>query len=419
MSGGLLYSPDTGVSDAWSAGQPKLADYGNDVAKWLAAMKDYAATQNGGPAFPAQPTDAQMSAAYGPGWHAAGAGITPPSAGEYYAGLLNSEYINQNQEGVKGPSFEMQLQAREAARPGEMQAAYNAVNPKTGEPLLLPQIGGYLEQVDHLTPPGGTPPDQAPGGTPAVNPAGGTFYDPQTGQLVSSTINPQPDSGLFEVPNNFDPNDPNAPRIAQAMGYIALFAKQGSLYGSDQSNNWQMLNDILVPLGIDPATFVAGVLNYNNYQVNEDGTVVLGTAPFAGYTPPDGGSTTPPAGNAALSPVAGGGTGLLPNTTSPPQPGVAGGGTGLLPNGAPAPQPGVAGGGGGLLPGASNSLVNQNPSPQANDINLGQFDPYAMGQSPSAMDLHQQYGSAATLDPRYPDWMLSHQPPIRRRLPAF
>jgi len=386
-----LYDPSATASATQLGPIPTLDQYGYDVAAWQKAVQDYAKLANGGPAFPTMPTDQQMTDAFGSGWSAAGSGMHVPSLGEYQARLLNTEYVHQYQPGVKGPSFGLQMQAREHARPGEMQAAYDAIDPETGKPVLLPQISGYLESTYGTTPtqPGQTAPGGAPGSAPAVNPPGGTFYDPASHTLIPMGANPDPAQGWLEVPNNFSPNDPNAPRITQAMGYINLFVKQGSLYGADNTANWQTLHSILDPLGIDPAVFVAGVLNYNNIQINDDGTLASTTQPFAGYTPPGPNPNMPPGVNSTPAPYqpASGATAPASNPSGPVQ------------------QPGVND----PVGQHSQSLVNQHPQTQG--IDLTRFDPGSMQPATSyAGQLAKQYGNTSTIDPRYPDWMLLNRP---------
>jgi hypothetical protein len=288
-------------SDAWYGQLPKLEDFGNDVAKWQQAVKDYAAIANGDPAWQAMPSDADMAAAYAPGWHAAGAGITPPSAGAYDANLLNQEYLMSNQEGVKGPSFALQLDSRNSVRPGEMQAAYDAVNPDTGEPLLLPQVLSYLEDIYGLAP--------------------SHQYQPPM------------------IPMNNDPN-----------------------YVRDEAARRQALID-----------------QYNPAPVGDLGP---GNAGGGGLFPPAAG---PPQRPGVNDPV------RLPSqqvhTMGAQSPGFD-----LPPDMATAPNPGDQG----FLGGA--------PPPET--------------PSQMALRLHAQYGSTATIDPRYPDWMLRHAPPSGDAIPA-
>jgi hypothetical protein len=391
------------------------------VTKWLAAVKDYAAIANGGPAFPAMPTNDQMAAAYGPGWMAAGSAEPPISKGEYYSGLLNNEYLTQAQPGVHGPGIGLRLSSRESVRPDEMQSAYNAVNPETGEPLLLPQIGGYLESTYGLsptgsaTPPGGTDQTGQPGAAGPLNAPGGTFYDPNSGALVMMPGNPDPSSGLLEVPNNFDPNDPNAGKIKQAMGVIAQMNTQGSIYSNQTL--WHYLDDVLTPLGIDPATFVVGVLNYNNYQINDDGTISAHSGAFPGSTPA-GGTGPPTAGGGGTTPAGGGMAGG-------PLGGGTGGGGGQTPAGGNAAgnpinsqqvQPDTSTAGGPVERAKGELFTNP---PGLDQVNLGQFDPGSMtpttgGQQ--AAQLAKQHGNRSTIDPRYPDWMLLYQPQQQGKL---
>lgn len=464
-----LSDPAAAPSATWNAQMPTLEQFGNDVGKWMAAVKEYAKIANGPNMFPASPTDAQMQAAYGPGWTAAGVNA-PVSQGEYNSRLLKYEYLHQHQPGVKGPSIGLQLASREHVRPDEMQAAYNAVNPENGAPMLLPQIGGYLESTYGLKPTTQyQDPNNPAGGTAAAtNPAGGTFFDPTSGQLVSMSTNPPPGSGYLEVPNSFDPNDPNAVHIRDAMGYINVMAKQGSIHGGDSQAEWNYIDSILKPLGIDPAVFVAGVLNYNGYDIAADGTLSQPGTAFAGSTPAGPGTTTPTgtlgAGGGA------GGTG---------QPGSTPGGQFQMPGGTPTGTLGAgsgtsgtgggpaAPGGGYQMPGGSPppQPATQQPQPQPqpqpeptptptqNDTSgppaatntpgsdqlatpghAGWQAPHTMsmqsqpplttnqpgqvqamssmglGPAPTAAQLAQMYGNTSTIDSRYPDWLLQHRP---------
>lgn len=333
----------------WYDQLPKLADFNFDVGKWQQAVKDYAATANGGPAFPAMPSDQQMSDAYGPGWSAAGSAMAPVSLGEYQAGLLNREYLGSQQPGVKGPSFEMQLASRQHVRPDEVQAAYNAVNPDTGEPLLLPQLGAYAEDIFGLTPSG--------------------HYQ---GQGPANLLPSQ--------------TDPNYVRDEAARRQAIIDQHSAAAGGSTGA-------------GAGP------------------GGAAPGSLPGGGFIMPGGDpSAAAPSGPGGAG--AAGGGGLAPDwgylwPTSSPSVDASAPAAGTAPDTTWSDPTDPTG--------ATDTTT---PTPVQGAPGHAHWESFTLPPAQQAAQLHQQYGSTATMDPRYPDWMLKHQPnqpqgpqgPARRRM---